>query len=278
MPYKVEKHGNGYFVVNQLTGQKYSKKPLTKAKANRQLRALYASEASGGGLADVLLKAYKKTKNLASNISGRVIGTVIGRNDYPPAERSLIDRYGDKKIIAICIYREKLDSKINSLVNLISLGQFSRIKEKYGYDELYHLMMVLTLEGDIPILLEKNEVINIHEYPNIKPTYEKFELFLPQNWDTNFKKFLQNTQDYMGNDYFTYDAINNNCQRFIKSAILANPPLQQQNPQAIKFIEQDITGLQRDLSPTTKSLFRATTDLASRLNVLARGKGFAVDN
>ena len=79
-------------------------------------------------------------------------------------------------------------------------------------------------------------------------------------------------------DYFTYDAMTNNCQRYIKSLILANPPLQQENPEVIKFIEQDTTGLQRDLSPTTKNIFRATTDLASRLNVLARGKGFYGDN
>ena len=82
----------------------------------------------------------------------------------------------------------------------------------------------------------------------------------------------------MGNDYFTYDAMTNNCQRFIKSAILANPPLQQENPEAFRFVEQDITGLQRDLSSTTKNIFKGTTDLAARLNVLAKGRGFDSSN
>jgi len=280
MPYKVEKHGQGYFVVNQETGKKYSKKPLTKAKANSQLRALYmhANDVEGGGLGDFLLKAYKKTKNLASNVKHRIVGTIVGRNDYPPAERSLIDRYGDKKINGICIYRHKVADTVNTLVNVISLGQFNKVKNKYGYDDLYHLMMVLTLEGGIPILVEKNEVINIHEYPTIKPDWQKFELSLPSNWNTTFKQFLANGETFMGNDYFTYDAMTNNCQRYIKSLILANPPLQQENPEVIRFIEQDITGLKRDLSPTTKNIFRATTDLASRLNVLAKGKGFDGSN
>jgi hypothetical protein len=281
MPYALQKHGQGYFVVNKETGKKYSKKALTKAKATKQLRALYANTndtIEGGGLADYLKTAYKKTKNLATDIGSRVVGVVVGRNDYPPAERSLIDRYGNKKIIAICIYREKLSSTVSNLANVITLGQFNKVKNKYGYDDLYHLMMVLTLDGGIPILVEKNEVINIHEYPNIKPNYDKFELSLPSNWNTDFKQFLANTQTFMGSDYFTYDAFSNNCQRFIKSAIIANPPLQQENPQAVRFIEQDLSGLQRDLSPTSKSIFKGTTDLASRLNVLAKGKGFDGSN
>ena len=281
MPYALQKYGQGYFVVNKETGKKYSKKALTKAKATKQLRALYANTndaIEGGGLADYLKTAYKKTKNLATDIGSRVVGIVVGRNDYPPAERSLIDRYGNKKIIAICIYREKLSSTVSNLANVITLGQFNKVKNKYGYDELYHLMMVLTLDGGIPILVEKNEVINIHEYPNIKPNYDKFELSLPSNWNTDFKQFLANTQTFMGSDYFTYDAFSNNCQRFIKSAIIANPPLQQENPQAVRFIEQDLSGLQRDLSPTSKSIFKGITDLASRLNVLAKGKGFDGSN
>ena len=278
MPYKVEKHGQGYFVVNQETGKKYSKKALSKDKATRQMRALYANDVEGSGLSDFLVKAYKKTKNIATNIGDRIVGTIVGRNDYPPAERSLIDRYGDKKITSICLYRHKVADTVNTLVNVISLGQFNKVKNKYGYDDLYHLMMVLTLEGGIPILLEKNEVINIHEYPTIKPDYQKLELSLPQNFNTTFRQFLSNTQTFMGNDYFTYDAMTNNCQRFIKSAILANPPLQQENPEAFRFVEQDITGLQRDLSSTTKNIFKGTTDLAARLNVLAKGRGFDSSN
>ena len=40
MPYKIEKTAKGYFVVNQNTGKKYSKKPLKKDVATRQLQAL----------------------------------------------------------------------------------------------------------------------------------------------------------------------------------------------------------------------------------------------
>lgn len=43
MPYKVAKSGSGYKVKNKNTGKTYSKKPLTKKKAEAQMRALYAN-------------------------------------------------------------------------------------------------------------------------------------------------------------------------------------------------------------------------------------------
>jgi len=280
MPYKVEKHAKGYFVVNQITGKKYSKKPLKKNVAERQLKAIMMNsneDLEGGGLVDFLKSAYQKTKNLASNISNRVVGTVVGRNDYPPAERDLIAKYANNKVVKICLYREKLAKAVNTLVNIISLGQFNKVKNKYGYDDMYHLMMVATLDNNVPILLEKNEVINIHEYPTISPNAQKMELNVPENFNTTFKELLDRTQAFMGSDYFTYDSMKNNCQRFVKSIILANH-LEKENPSAISWVEQDTTGLQRDLSPTTQKIFKATTDLASRLNVLAKGRGFDNSN
>lgn len=281
MPYEIQKHAKGYFVVNKITGKKYSKNPTTIAKAKAQMRILEKSsndEIEGAGLADFLKKAYSKTKALATNISGRITGTIIGRDDYPPAERDIINNYGNNKIIAISIYKHQLETGVKKLVNVLSLGQFNKIKNKYSIDELYHLMMILTLDNNVNILLEKNEVINIHQGAKPKEGWEVMPLTIPSPYETTFKQFLDNTQNYMGNDYFKYDAFTNNCQRFIKSCILANPPLQQLNPNAINFIEQDVSGLNRDLSPTTKNIFSGITNLASRLNVLAKGRGFDSSN
>jgi hypothetical protein len=134
--------------------------------------------------------------------------------------------------------------------------------------------MVVTLEGGIPILVEKNEVINIHEYPNIKPNAQKFELTIPPDFNLTFKQMLDAGQAYMGSDWFTYDAIKNNCQRFIMSILNAQPELIKANPDVGKFVQQDTSGLDRDLSKTSKNLFNGITGLASRLNVLAKGYGF----
>jgi hypothetical protein len=40
MPYHIEKSGRGYYVVTTSTGRKHSEKPISKAKAEAQLRVL----------------------------------------------------------------------------------------------------------------------------------------------------------------------------------------------------------------------------------------------
>lgn len=44
MPYDLQKSPKGYFVVNRETGKRYSKKPIPLERAQRQRRAIYASE------------------------------------------------------------------------------------------------------------------------------------------------------------------------------------------------------------------------------------------
>ena len=44
MPYELEKSGTRYYVVNKVTGERHSTKPMPKARAVRQMRALYAAE------------------------------------------------------------------------------------------------------------------------------------------------------------------------------------------------------------------------------------------
>ena len=43
MPYAIKKSGNGYKVYNKETGKTYSRKPMPKEKALKQMKALYAN-------------------------------------------------------------------------------------------------------------------------------------------------------------------------------------------------------------------------------------------
>ena len=40
MPYHLEKSGKGYYVITTSTGRKHSDKPISKAKAEAQMRLL----------------------------------------------------------------------------------------------------------------------------------------------------------------------------------------------------------------------------------------------
>ena len=48
MPYKVEKVKGGFKAVTKDTGNTHSNKPLTKAKAEAQVKALYANTKEKG--------------------------------------------------------------------------------------------------------------------------------------------------------------------------------------------------------------------------------------
>lgn len=43
MPWNIAKSGEGYKVRNKETGKTYSKKPMTKDKAKKQMAAMYAN-------------------------------------------------------------------------------------------------------------------------------------------------------------------------------------------------------------------------------------------
>jgi hypothetical protein len=47
VPWKVQRVKGGYQVVTKVTGRAHAKKPMTKAKAEAQMRALYAQERAG---------------------------------------------------------------------------------------------------------------------------------------------------------------------------------------------------------------------------------------
>lgn len=44
MPYELKKKGVGYVVRNKETGKEYSNKPISKARAEAQMRLLYLVE------------------------------------------------------------------------------------------------------------------------------------------------------------------------------------------------------------------------------------------
>jgi len=61
MPWGISKSGSGYKVRNKETGKTYSKKPMSKAKAKKQMAAMYANyhESYFQKQLDVVLEQFK---------------------------------------------------------------------------------------------------------------------------------------------------------------------------------------------------------------------------
>ena len=79
-------------------------------------------------------------------------------------------------------------------------------------------------------------------------------------------EFIQRTVDKMGKYGFTnYDALDNNCQKFILSLLEANGSL---TPALKNFIYQDITGIVQRLPSYVDKFSRFATDTAARAQEL----------
>jgi len=236
-------------------------------KKKHPLYNQYVSETgdiSGAGFGDWL----KKT---ASNVYGRVSGFITGvRDDYPPAVRDLLKKYGDNKIVSILVRRDPLQKAVELASNILTLGQFQKAKKESGYDNYYHLYLVATLDNGITLLIEKNEVINISIY---KDTSNGESMNVIMNEPIQLNNFLNNAKNGMGvKRFFYYDPITDNCQVFLNSLMSYNGLLNI-NPNLENFIMQDFRTLIKNLSSTSRKIMSGTTNLARRFNILINGKG-----
>jgi hypothetical protein len=112
----------------------------------------------GSGL---LSRFLTKTKN---KVKDKVIDTFSPRlNDYNNQTKRMMAKYGHEQIKSMAIYRTPIPNMINKVINVISLGQWKQLKQKYGFDEFFHLALVLTLKNNKNIIVEKNEVINVSD-------------------------------------------------------------------------------------------------------------------
>lgn len=301
MSYEIEKYKKGFRLVDN-NGHYYSNKAMTKKAVISQMQAIKISkhkhknhplypqyvretgDLSGAGFGDwlkktvskvkdVASKAVSKVKDVASNVAGRVSGFVTGiRDDYQPKARDILKKYGNNKVIKLIVKRDPLQKALEIGINLLSVGQYQKSKEEAGYDSYYHLYMIATLDNNIELIIEKNEVINIDTYNKNSSVGDKFDVIM--NEPIVLNTMLNKTKDEMGiKRFFYYDAFTDNCQIFINS-IMANNELLQLNPDLEKFIMQDYRTLIKNVSPTTKKVMAGITNLGRRFNILIHGKGF----
>lgn len=188
------------------------------------------------------------------------------RRDYSPEIRTLLKKVGDKKIKSIVVQRVPVESVIKGLLNVITLGNYSKQTEKLGYDKVFHLSSIITLENNVKIVVEKNEVINISK--KIPKSGEQIDVMVTKEITLN--EFLENTRSKQGSNFFIYDMRRRNCQMFIRD-LLQNSSLL--TNEAKEFILQDADAIVKKLPFYTSYVAKGITDLGAQLNLLIYGRG-----
>jgi hypothetical protein len=220
---------------------------------------------TGNGLFDFLQKGFTKSPLLVARDWSRKVKEVFGPSSkYNNVSTDTLNKYGDKIINNITIYRTPIDKNINLFLNLFSLGKWEQAKAKYGYDKLFHLAMVCESQGK-NIIIEKNEVVNISTEYKVNTLTETYPVSLG-GLKLTIRELLENTRKRIGDKkFFTYDPYYENCQDFIINILTT---FNLNTKFVVEFIKQPIGDLINELPPYTHTLARFITDagaIASRI-------------
>ena len=176
---------------------------------------------------------------------------IYGRKSLSPKVQSILNKYGNEKIIYISIGRKPINELITKFIKVISTTP---------YDTLFHLF-IISHTNKANILLEKNEVINMAINPHIEAEY--INITIPKHVTIN--KLLENTSQQMSDKFIKYSAYGNNCQDFIQNILLSN-----NIHQGLDFVKQSMEDIFKN-NPNLRKFSNTITYIAGRFDVIKQG-------
>lgn len=250
-------------IYNFVVQGKMGKKGKEKLK---QLHPELKEVIKGAGIFDFIKEGYETVKSkFKDTFSPRL-------NDYNNVSKRTLQQYGKLPIISLNIYRTPIKSILNKALNLISFGKWDEVRNKYGYDRLFHLALVATVDfGKFKknIIMEKNEVVNISTNYSTSPETEVFNINLSNIVTTPFEMLEKARRSVGDKVFFSYDAFYNNCQYFIKY-LLDYSDLY--TTDAKEFLFQDLTQLVQEIPGYVPKIAKIATDTGAVVSKL-RGEG-----
>ena len=208
----------------------------------------------GEGLRDV----YNTTKKVVSRL-------VFGDNSLPEAVMKFLKNNGDAKLLNGNINRKPISSMINSVLNVLSFGEFQKNLDKTPYDRLFHLSLDIRLNNGKIIKIEKNARITITQIHSIDTNSNNdYNISLP---NITLNEFVNNGYKEMKEKFFIYNAETSNCQHFILGLLKGSNSL---TPEAAEFIKQKTENIFQNMSQT-QTMMNRITDLAGKIDIIANG-------
>lgn len=220
----------------------------------------------GDGILDSAKSLYKKAKHVVTAPKRFFEGQAKKAN---PQVRDKLDQIGGLKVVGLQAGRTPLSTVLQRGFDLVSLGNWSKVKKKLGYDDVFHVYLIATLENGQRVKLEKNATVELTDY---KPG-KKDEL-LPIDLDKtrSLKEYLGNAEKAYGKELYKYHPQDSNCQDFATAIIKTNSDAVDHDQQVETFINQDKKALNDSLG-FAKKLPAVITDARARLEHAVRGSG-----
>lgn len=203
-------------------------------------------------------------------INGGFLDWMKRKEGFTKHDRKALKRRRGELITSIQITRYPIMTGLTELLNLFTLGSLSSGMKKMGYEKLFHLSLIINND----YVFEKQEVVKFYKRKNFINEFrskgiEVMTIPLPAGFDITVDEFVENTKQLMGKKFTLYDAITNNCQVFVRSALQANGLY---SNEANAFVFQDIKTL-LGKHKAVHGLALGITDLGAIANRVAFGRG-----
>ena len=182
--------------------------------------------------------------------------------DFTNKVKKILNQHGDKKISSLRIARRPLNKKIEQAFNIISLGKWEKLRNKYYYDTLFHLSLQITLDDNTILSYEKFDVVDLHLD---KRCSQKNVQCIDINYNSDSLTLNEFVLDPLNeinkDDFFIYDPFKANCQIFIYQVLNYFNLLTSKNK---KFIYQDVSQIIKRLPFYVKWTAKTITNLSKK--------------
>jgi hypothetical protein len=199
---------------------------------------------------------------------------INGQRDHaPPSVRNKLKEIGGDRIIWLQAARIPLPEAIAALGNYLSHGELDRERERQGYESIYHLSLIITLENELSYRLEKAHTISLTNY---KPIYGEELIDIPMNSKKKLtlRTMIANGESYEGLEaFYKYRPFDTNCQNFVDAIIKSNDQTLDSTKEIDTFVRQDSQKFKEALGPTGTKIAENATDLAARVDRAVHGDG-----
>ena len=217
----------------------------------------------------------KKSQNKeGGDLIDSVKSLLFGVKDLSQRQRNFLKQYGDRKIVSVVVQREPVNSSIIALLNGLTLGGLKKALARSKYENLFHLSVLLVLEGNINVRLEKNEILTLSIQRKRLAKGAEVKVIDEFPKDVSLNEAIDKTKKLMGDRFAKYDSKHNNCQHFILGFLHANGI----NYDAYNdFVKQSVSDIFTS-NPALRTITRVITDPAARVSNALQGGEIEMNN
>ena len=192
----------------------------------------------------------------------------LQRKNFPPSVRQFLFKHGHKQIIDIKACRMPIWKTIDYMLNILSLGSWSKNKKQMKYDSMFHTFLIIRFDFSSEWFIEKNEVIRVKPY---KSTETDKCVYIRPSKPITVNELLYVPFDKYGQKYIEYDPVSANCQKFVLNTLECAGLL---NNEIVDFIYQDADKV---LSGYPYIVSKIITRFANRYDTLRYGQALEDD-